>query len=501
MILNNPYLYHPHPLCKVAAGDLCSAIKSNPDWEREFSKGKMLGVLLIRRFGDNRFCDSLSGISVTDNDPRVHIINNEYAYLAAYSGIVNIDKSVNPSSFDHLFVPPVYDLSVEDDFYKAEEEKISAINTRIKELETNAGVYKHQISELKRERKERSQALQIEIFKHFNFTNYRGEEKNILDIFSEAKRGLPPGGAGECAAPRLLQYAFTHGLEPVAMAEFWYGYTPRKEIRLHKQFYPSCIEKCSPILAFMLPSKVFQVPGFRFQQNHLSLSLPFGSPFTTLSLPFPKVLFEDESIIIVEKPAELLSTPAKDTTLQNVETWLHEQYPEVKGPMLVHRLDQSTSGIMIAAKNAAVYKTLQAGFLDHSIRKTYLAWLDGNLQSECGVINLPICPNPDDRPRQTVDRQFGKQSITRYRVIKRVEGRSLLALYPFTGRTHQLRLHCASSFGLDIPIAGDQLYSIADSINPEPSTITPTNRLMLHAQSVTFPHPITGESMTFSCNL
>ena len=474
MILNNPYLYHPHPLCKVAAGDLCSIIKSNPDWEREFSKGKMLGVLLVSGF---KFQVSDSTI-----DPCVHIINNEYAYIAAYSGIVNLNSS---STSNSIFVPPVYDLSIEEDFYKEEEANISTINARIKELEANAGVYKNQIAALKRERKERSQVLQIEIFKHFNFTNYKGEEKNIIDIFNEAKRGLPPGGAGECAAPRLLQYAFTHGLKPVAMAEFWYGYTTRREVRIHRQFYPSCIEKCSPILAFMLP-------------EHLSLSLPFHSPFTPLSLPLPKVLFEDESIIIVEKPAELLSTPAKDLSLPNVETWLHEKYPDVKGPMLVHRLDQSTSGIMIAAKNAAVYKTLQQGFLDHSIRKMYLAWLEGNVQSECGVINLPICPNPDDRPRQTVDRQFGKQSITRFKVIKREQGRTLLALYPFTGRTHQLRLHCASPFGLDIPIVGDKLYSIADSINNKPSTINFNKRLLLHAYSVSFPHPVTGELHIFN---
>ena len=215
----------------------------------------------------------------------------------------------------------------------------------------------------------------------------------------------------------------------------------------------------------------------------------------------PTVLFEDDSIIIVEKTAELLSTPAKDTTLPNVETWLHNKYPDIKGPMLVHRLDQSTSGIMIAAKNASVFKTLQQGFLDHSIRKTYHAWLDGTVSSESGVINLPICPNPDDRPRQIVDRQYGKQSITRYKVIRRENNRTLLALYPFTGRTHQLRLHCASPFGLDIPMAGDRIYKITSRSSQEdnPSSLT-NERLMLNATIISFPHPVTGKQMTFYSN-
>lgn len=469
MILNNPYLYHPHPLCKAAAGDLCSIIGSNPDWHQEFSKGKMLGVLLIRRSTDEGLCDSSSGLSVIDNDPRVHIINNEYAYIAAYSGIVKIDKSLNPSSFNHLFVPPVYDLSVEEDFYKEEEANISAINARIKELEDHEAIFKHVIAALKRERKQRSQALQIEIFRHFNFTNKYGETKNIIDIFAEAKRGMPPGGAGECAAPRLLNYAFTHGLEPVAMAEFWYGVTSRLEIRLHRQFYPSCIDKCSPILHFMLDDIAPEPPE--------------------VSIADIEIVYDDPDFAVVFKPHEVLSAPAKDTTLFNVETWLHERFPEVKGPMSVHRLDQQTSGLMIAAKNANVYKTLQQGFLDHSIRKRYTAWLDGNLPSECGVINLPICPNPDDRPRQTVDRLFGKEAVTRYRVLERKDGKTKVALYPFTGRTHQLRMHCASPFGLDIPICGDRLYCI-DKSAEDP-------RLMLHAEAISFVHPISGERLSF----
>lgn len=452
--INNPYLYHPHPLCKAAVGDLCSIIDKHLDWKVELSKGKMLGVLVVKQ--------EKTANTDAANDTRVHYINNDYAYLVAYSGLITNNQSSLLSDPSEVFVPPIYDLTDPDDFYKTEEKNISNINERIKILENNAAANKPLIAALKRERKQRSLALQIEIFKHFNFINHKGEEKNILDIFADAKRGLPPGGAGECAAPRLLQYAFSHNLQPVAMTEFWYGISTRKEIRLHKQYYPSCIEKCSPILAYQLgQSKEEQ---------------------TSESKGTPEIVYEDEELLVLYKPAELLSTPAKDITLPNVETWLHEKYPEVKGPMLVHRLDQATSGLMIAAKNTTIYKALQEEFLNHSIHKQYLAWVEGEIMSECGVINLPICPNPDDRPRQTVDRQFGKQSVTRYKVVRRENNRTLLELYPFTGRTHQLRMHCASPFGLDHPIVGDRLYTI------EPYHLD-SGRLMLHAAKVTFIHP------------
>jgi len=432
----------------VAAGDLCSIIEQYPIWKEEFSKGKMLGILVVKK---------AEAIKETDKS-YIHYLNNEYDYIAAFSGLVNIRH-------DDFFVPAIYNLDNPGDFYRQGEKKITEINEEIKKLETNEKVYKHKISELKRQRKEMSLALQIEIFKHFNFTNTNGETKNIMDIFTDAKRSLPPGGAGECAAPRLFQFAYTHGLEPVSMAEFWYGVTPRREIRLHKEFYPSCIEKCSPILNFQL--------GKNAEPNS-----------EECSNEVPNIVYDDDSIVVVNKPAGVLSTPAKDTSLFNVEDWLHKQYPEVKGPMLVHRLDQSTSGLMLAAKNADTFKTLQQGFLDGTIQKRYIALLNGNVPSECGVINLPICPNPDDRPRQTVDRQFGKNSMTRYEVLERKEGKTLVAFYPITGRTHQIRLHCASPFGLDIPIVGDKIYTVA------PFGLEDC-RLMLHAERLSFIHPKT----------
>ncbi|MCF0179939.1 MAG: RluA family pseudouridine synthase [Bacteroidales bacterium] len=449
----------------MAAGDLCSIINQNPKWKADLSKGKMLGVLVCKRNATEEL------VTPIKENVSIHYINQDYFYLAAYSGISDIEHN-------GFFVPPIYDLNNPDDFYKEEERNITNINKRIAEIEQlsqvsspNNAHYDDTILMLKAERKERSQALQLEIFKYFNFLNNKGEKKNIVKIFEEAKRGLPPGGAGECAAPRLLQYAFANKMQPIAMAEFWYGVSPRHEIRLHKEFYPSCIYKCSPILKFMLGTA--------------------DDSFKQAGNKIPKIIFEDEDIIVLDKPAEVLSAPAKDLSLHNVEAWLHEIRPEIKGPMCIHRLDQSTSGLMIAAKNAAAFKLLQQGFTNHSIRKKYIAWIEGSLSSECGVINIPICSNPDDRPRQTIDYQFGKEAITKYKVICREQTRTLVALFPFTGRTHQLRVHCASPFGLDAPILGDKIYTIEQSRQKEV-------RLMLHAAEISFNHPVSNEKKTFS---
>lgn len=467
LTINNPYLYHPHPLCKAAAGVLFSSIANNPEWSKEFSKGKMLGILIVR----NRAAETSDDPQVHYIDQRIHYINNVYSCLFAYSGIVDIAKT-------DYFVPPVYDLTIPDDFYKEGEKQITAINQQIARLEQGAAANKHQISELKRERKAKSAELQNEIFRHFNFCNAHHLVRNVVDIFADAKRGLPPGGTGECAAPRLLQYANQNDLEPVALSEVWYGESPKGEVRVHGLFYPSCIDKCSPLLKFMADLEEADMPDDR--------------PFIE-----PEIIYQDENIIALDKPAGDLSVPGKDLSAMSIETWLHTKFPDVKGPMLVHRLDQGTSGIMLAAKDADTFKKLQADFADRKIHKTYLAWLDGILKSECGIINLPLCPNPDDRPRQTIDRQYGKTAITRYEVISRTETATLVAFYPLTGRTHQLRMHAASPFGLDLPIIGDTLYNLnneygndADStLIAEKNTLkinNSSNRLMLRAKSINF---------------
>lgn len=447
MLQHNPYYYHPQPAARLAADDVFSVIRSRPDWSALFVQGKMLGILVV---------DIPHNVSTLPS--RVHIINN-VCYLAAYSGVVNglVDDT-------QYFVPPIYDLQQPDDFYLTKDAEITAINHRLKQLDPTSAEAK----QLQQSRHALSIALQKEIFSHFNLLDATGVRyRNIVDIFADAKRGLPPGGTGECCAPRLLQYALAQGLKPLQLAEFWYGASPRTLNRHHASFYPSCIEKCSPLLRYQLGP------------------MPVSDVLATDHTSNIRILLEDESLIVLSKPAGLLSVAAKDLTLPNVEDHLHSLYPHVKGPMLVHRLDQATSGLLIAAKDARTHKLLQQQFQERFVHKRYVALLRGRLASRCGLLSLPLTVNPDDRPRQVVDFQFGKKAVTYYEVLSVDQGFTRIALYPHTGRTHQLRVHCASMFGLDHPMLGDTLYDILDA-----STSPAVNqRLMLHAEEIVFTHP------------
>lgn len=451
MLRHNPYYYHPHPAAKLAADDVLSTLSVRSEWCSLFSQGKMLGVLVVEP---------------ADNTPLhacVHIINNVY-YLAAYSGVVN--GFMDDCSF---FVPPVFDLQNPDDFYLQKDAEITDINRRISSHNP-----KDDVKALKKKRQSLSLELQKEIFSHFNFIDPSGTHyRNIIDIFADAKRGLPPGGSGECAAPRLLQFAYLHGLKPLYLEEFWYGFSPKNYFRIHGHSYPSCIEKCSPIL--------------KYQLNPAQAPSPVFDKCDEL-----RIIYEDESLLVVSKPAGLLSVPAKDLALDNVESLLHARYPEVKGPMLVHRLDQGTSGLLLAAKDGTTHKLLQEQFEKRTIHKRYKAWVHGSIKCACGLINLPIVVNPDDRPRQVVDFQFGKLAVTYYEKVREEADRTLLSLYPLTGRTHQLRVHCASSLGLDAPMLGDCIYEMEDY-----PSIT-ASRLMLHAEQISFLHPYRKEQIVLT---
>lgn len=474
MILNNPYYYHPQLAVRQVADDVLSTIAHHPQWDALFRQGKMLGILLIE-----------PPLSESFSHARVHYFN-KIAYLVAYSGVVNglVDA-------DQYFVPPVYDLQNPDDFYLQKDRAISNINH---ELATSDTLAPSKVKRLKTERRQLSIALQREIFSHFNFINPSGTYRNVIDIFADAKRGFPPGGTGECAAPRLLQFAYEHNLKPLQVAEFWYGSSPAGIQRIHGHFYPSCIEKCSPILRYMIPSLGETAPSTPPSCNTEQL----------------RVIYDDDYMVAIHKPSGLLSVPAKDLSQPNVEDLLHQMYPSVKGPMLVHRLDQATSGILIAAKDASTFKSLAQMFVEKTLQKRYLARLKGKLKTLCGIISLPLSVNPDDRPRQVVDHKFGKEAITYYEVIEGKWGsesipadETLVAFYPLTGRTHQLRVHCASPVGLDHPIVGDELYDIMDAplydINPPTKSTAP--RLMLHAESITLEHPYTKQIITIESRL
>lgn len=511
-----PFHYTPHPLCVMAAGEVQAYINKQTRWKEELDKGKMFGVLIVRTS------------------------NGQTGYLAAFSG--NLCGS-NSHSF---FVPPVYDLLKPDGFFKIEEEQISAINhqigqlqncdrylelqqkmeretassqqalsearkvlkaakekreqrrlhrpnkneqaamiresqyqkaefkrlerywkEQISEIKTELESFSSQIEALKAERRNRSAALQQKLFQQFNFLNVKGETKNLCAIFEETVQKTPPAGAGECAAPKLLQYAYLSGLSPIAMAEFWWGESPKTEIRHHGYYYPSCRGKCEPILRHMLQGlDVEPAPSERY----------------SLSQNMPEILFEDQWLLVLHKPEGVLSVPGKSEE-QSIYSLLRARYPEATGPLVVHRLDMATSGLLLAAKTQEVHRHLQAQFENRSIKKRYIALLDGILPEEEGVIDLPICPDYLDRPRQMVNEELGKTAITRYRVMDRKNGQTRIAFFPLTGRTHQLRVHAAHPLGLNCPIVGDELYG------------RKAERLYLHAEYLEFIHPVSGQRM------
>jgi tRNA pseudouridine32 synthase/23S rRNA pseudouridine746 synthase len=339
------------------------------------------------------------------------------------------------------------------------QEKLTDLKNQFEPLEK-------ELADLKTLRKQKSNELQKKIFEHYTFINQKKEEKSLLAIFQETVFDKPPAGAGECAAPKLFQYAFKHDLTPICMAEFWWGMSPDSEIRVHKQYYSACRGKCEPILNHMLSASNVEVNPLNQQAEITDLA----------------ILYEDEWIVAVDKPAEFLSVPGKRLT-DSVLTRLHQLYPEATGPLLLHRLDMSTSGILVAAKTKEVHKHLQHQFIKRSINKKYVALLEGKLEQLEGEVNLPLIGDITDRPKQKVCFEIGKKSRTLYKVLEQKNGRSLIEFKPITGRTHQLRVHAAHHLGLNCPIVGDDLYGLRNS------------RLHLHASELTIYHPILKEEI------
>ena len=391
----------------------------------------------------------------------------------------------------------------ESQFMKAELRRLKKSLSEKTALETEFEDYQENILRLKQLRKQLSDALQQWLFSQFRMLNQEGESKDLLEIFRDealkeypqaaiatsriaALKMVPPAGSGECSEPKLLQYAYQHGYKPLQMAMFWWGESPKEEIRHHLQFYPACNGKCKPILHWMLPPSVFESPA--------SAENGIGGQ----KGPFPKqvemlyeqveTLYEDCELTVIHKPAGLLSVPGKDSSQPSVYALMRSKYPEATGPLIVHRLDMSTSGVMMIAKTEFAYHRLQKAFLNHQIQKKYVAIISGKDIPEKGIISLPLMPDYLDRPRQIVDHEQGKEAITEYEVLEPVDDSHLrIALYPKTGRTHQLRVHCAHHEGLNAPILGDPLYGNEKAA-----------RLHLHAEEITFEHPLTGKKMTIT---
>lgn len=330
---------------------------------------------------------------------------------------------------------------------------------------------------MKRKRHADSVSLQKWLFDNFKVLNARGEDKSLSDIFAGTSLKVPPSGAGECCAPKLLQAAYTQGLKPVEIAEYWYGKPKDGEIRLHGVHYPACRGKCLPVLGWMLQGLDVTPPLAQERNFHT---------------PDPKVLFENEWFCIVDKPSGMLSVPGKGTAM-SVQRWLEEHYGEEVGVKVAHRLDQDTSGLLVVTFGAEAYKTMQKLFAQRMVKKQYMAELEGDFRekglSEEGVINLPLSPDWLDRPRQRVDLKEGKEAVTVYKFIGVSEGRSRVEFYPLTGRTHQLRVHAAAKEGLAMPIAGDRLYSKSRGAS--------ASRLFLHAQRISFLFPLDAKFYDF----
>ena len=428
-----PFCYEPHPLCLMAAEEVKQEIERIHPTE-----GKMFGVLVVE-----------SGDRSQESGDR-----SAYGYLAAYSGLL---EGRNDWAY---FVPPVYDAQQPDGYFKTKEREIS-LTSYLLPLTS----------------KKMSQDLQLWLFHQYRLLNARGEEKDLVEIWQDyhsasrirEKYPLPPGGTGDCCAPKLLQYAYQHGMKPVCMAEFWWGESPKSLIRHHGQFYPACSGKCKPVLAWMLQGlDVDPNPEEKRYQHQV-----------------PSVVWEDDVMAVVDKPAGMLSMPGKIGE-DSVATWAQEKWP---GAMLVHRLDMQTSGILLVAKTPEAYHHLQKQFEDRTVKKKYLAVVEGVPQHEHGIIDLPLSSDPLNRPLQVVDFEHGKRAITEYKVLPTpwggAGGGCLLALWPHTGRTHQLRMHCAHKDGLGCPIVGDELYG------------RKSDRLYLQAQAITFVHPVTGRRMHF----
>lgn len=362
-----------------------------------------------------------------------------------------------------LFEAELVKLSLDDQFkykrlVKYWRKELAQIQGRFDELTL-------QIKFLKEERKTRSAALQKRLFDEYKFLNAERDWKSLWSIFSATDQQTPPAGAGECAAPKLLQYAYQNGLKPIAMAEFWWGASPKSEVRKHQQFYPACRGKCEPILGHMLK-------GLDVDPNPMLLNPAEGKEL--------EIIYEDEYLLAVNKPAEFLSVPGK-TIVDSVYTRVNTLYPESTGPLIVHRLDMSTSGILILAKTKEMHKSLQRQFLKRTVKKRYVALLDGELNESRGEIELPLRVDLDNRPHQLVCYEHGKAAKTIWELIEVKEGKSRVYFYPITGRTHQLRVHAAHHLGLNSPIVGDDLYG------------TVSDRLHLNAERIEFTHPVTKE--------
>ncbi|WP_010135130.1 RluA family pseudouridine synthase [Ochrovirga pacifica] len=527
-----PFYYEPHPLCEIAAKEVQEYLQHQKEWshpfftsdkENEKGIGKMFGILVVKNVKNQLgYLVSFSGKLAGTNTHR-YFVPPVFDMLQQQSYFLQEEKVLNQlnSELEALEQDKTYNTLQKQlkEFKNSEQQEIQLLRKqiiadrkkrkqqrtlaknqlseqeysellnqlakesivskvqlnqliqnwqqRIEKLKDQLKPYEKAISDVKNLRKTRSKALQHYLFSQYQFLNKEGTKKNLLQLFSNTAFEIPPAGAGECAAPKLLQYAFTNQLIPVCMAEFWWGDSPKSEIRKHKQYYPACQGKCKPILGHMLQ-------GLTIDENPLLQNPAIGKEIT--------VIYEDEYLLAVNKPADFLSVPGKSIS-DSVYSRIKQQYPKATGPLLVHRLDMATSGLLLIAKSKEIHEQLQRQFIKRQVQKSYVALLDGLPKLNEGIIDLPLRLDIDDRPRQLVCFKHGKPAQTRWKKIAFKDGKTKVHFFPITGRTHQLRMHAAHPMGLNTAIVGDDLYG------------KKSDRLYLHAASLCFTHPVSKKKI------
>src|SRR5690554_120892 len=528
-----PFYYTPHPLAITATEELQEYIELQ-DWNHNFGLdsnaegleiGKMFGVLVVESTkGELGYLAAFSGKLANSNHHKYFVppvfdmltegsfflegelkinainsriseleqsklfiqlksrltqltetLNNEEAELRKEMRNAKANRKKKRKENEGTLDKGAYDklmhtLADESIAYKTRLTQLKISHKeQILEIESQLNPFTQELKELQQKRKTDSAQLQQKLFTSYKFLNKYGEEEALLNIFKDTVFKKPPAGAGECAAPKLLHYAFKHDFKPISLAEFWWGTPPRTEIRKHKHYYPACLGKCKPILSHMLK-------GIDVDVNPLLTNPGIDKVIQTV--------YEDDFILVVNKPHDLLSVPGKEI-YDSVYARIRKEYPDAEGPLLIHRLDMSTSGLLIIAKDLESHNALQKQFIKRTVDKTYTALLDGYLKETVGTIDLPLQLDILDRPRQKVDFETGKSARTEWKVIERKKGMTRIELTPITGRTHQLRVHCAHSKGLNTPIKGDDLYGVV------------ADRLYLHATTLGVTHPKTKERMLF----
>lgn len=530
-----PFYYTPHLLSEIASQELQKYIQTQKEWRHNFgldntgskgAVGKMFGVLICKtRNGELGQLWAFSGKLAESNqwsyfvptvfdmlteegfykkgeeilnsyNNKIKEINENERYLELKSikdglkieaNTITLEQKKRIKTLkvgrDQKRIEAKQHLSTtgfkEFNFQLSEESKKENIilkklnkyfKNKLEEVNVEIKIYEDQVIVLKQTRRLKSAQLQQQLFKEYSFLNNNNEVKSLGAFFDNN----PPAGAGECCAPKLLQYAFKNKLKPIALAEFWWGKSPNSEIRTHKQFYPSCNSKCKPIL------QGHMLQGLEIERNPLEIDTYKGK--------YMEVLFEDEWLMIIHKPHDFLSVPGK-VVRDSVYERIKKIRPNATGPLMVHRLDRATSGLMIIAKDEQAYVNLQKQFTERTVKKRYIALLDGIVKQPKGKIDLPLRVDLEDRPRQLVCHEHGKKAITEYEVIKINKNKSLIYFYPITGRTHQLRVHSAHNLGLGIPIVGDDLYG------------NMKERLCLHAEWIEFSHPVLNKRVNFSSKI